>query len=1100
MNPLQTILNNAKNIISGGKETIDLSKFELDSTKQKISPLAPLTIPKPKTSEPVKVEPSPSAVSIQNKFALPGTKLSAPQTSKLDAIKNLVPKQLTRGLVGEGYVGQGKGDKAKFDTGLLGFIRPFGLGKPIEQKVIERQEALNPLVSAGLISPLRAKEISEEPLVLKGLQATSRGLNPTPEPIKLSKEEKDVLRPILREEALDKVFGAFDVLGFAGPIKNVGKKIVGETVDFIATNRNVQEISAKLINDLNIDKKVAEEIAPSLVNLENKQDVSRVIDTIISPKTSPKPNDLIDEQGFMTKTDNAITPIDVVKKSEFPIAEKVNLIDYFRTPIKVLEKIGLGKEGALVRKKFDDYLNELPKQIDRITEWSNRLPKESNVRLFKYLDGQNIELTDTELKVAGEIKDYLKSWADRLGLPEDDRIANYITHIFEDQLIKKEFDDDLAKIIDKKIPGSVYNPFLEKRLGADGYIQDVWKALDAYTKRAVRKVHMDEALSAIQKKAGILEQSQFNYVKRYADRVNLRPTEFDKIVDNGIKQIVGYRFGQRPVAVLSSLMRRMTYRGLLGLNLGSALRNLSQGINTYAKLGEKYTTIGYLKLLDPSNHKELIDQNIFNQGFIQDRHLTSTKKAIEKIDKGLFYFFEMAERINRGSAYFGAKAKGLAKGMSEAEAIEYGKNMVKETQFSFGSVDTPVALSSDLMKTTFQLQNFTTKQIEFLTDMFKKKEFAGLLRYSLSGILFVYTIGKAIGMEPKELLPVYRLGIPPSLKAPFELGKALLGTKDKYGNERDLSDKTKDVVDSLTGVVPAGAQIKKTITGLEASQKGFAENRSGDPTFRVEGASKIKAPIFGIYSTQNAKEYVKGGFKSTYIKTKEELTNEIEQKLQSGEFGSVAVANEYYKKEIAKIKNIQKSNRLYLPEDEFKAALDSLVESKELTVKEANEEWEDYQDQSKSEKRGKLKTALVYAQAFVVDPQNAWKALWTKEKIGDVKGEIVTLKRFFDIPYNAKGGSEEYKKEVLAQMGIPSSQSKNYKLEHIIPVGTGGDNSPINLVVVDNKTHNSYTPLDNVAVEAARSGRLTRKQITDIMIAVKVDKTMTVQEAIKLLK
>src|SRR5262249_26172422 len=148
----------------------------------------------------------------------------------------------------------------------------------------------------------------------------------------------------------------------------------------------------------------------------------------------------------------------------------------------------------------------------------------------------------------------------------------------------------------------------------------------------------------------------------------------------------------------------------------SALRNLSQGVNTYAKLGEKYTAIGYTKLFSPAAREELVREGILNNGFIQDRAMSAAKRTMEKLDKGLFVFFDTAEKINRGSAYLGAKAKALRMGKTEAQAIEYAKQLVRDTQFSFGSVDTPVALRSDLAKTLGQFQSYTTKQLEFLGE------------------------------------------------------------------------------------------------------------------------------------------------------------------------------------------------------------------------------------------------------------------------------------------------------------------------------------------------------------------------------------------------
>ena len=553
---------------------------------------------------------------------------------------------------------------------------------------------------------------------------------------------------------------------------------------------------------------------------------------------------------------------DIVSKTPTDVKTKVNIIDYMRTPDRILEKIGFGNESKMLRQGYEKYIKELPKNIDKVTAWSKEVP-EAGKTIFQYLDGENVALTDTERKVAGEIKGWLAEWAKRLNLPEDKTITNYITHIFDKELVAKEFDENLAKIITDKIPGSVYDPFLETRLGARGYKQNVWEALDAYVKRATRKVNMDEALKAIQSKAGSslerakIEASQFKYLQRYTSHINLRPTELDNILDNTIKSFVGYKYGQRPITYLTSLLRRMTYRGMLGLNPGSALRNISQGINTYAVLGEKYTTIGYVKLFSKGAMQELADEGIMSPGFIQDRLLSSSKKAMEKIDKGLFAFFDGAEKVNRGSAYFGAKSKALAEGETPQEAIDYAKYIVRKTQFSFGSIDTPVGLQSDIIKTLFQFQNYTLKQIEFLVEMSKDKNFVGLLRYGVAGLIFTATIGKAFGMNISNLIPSFRFGTPPSLKLPTEITKAVLNVPDKYGQPVDLKQKISNVLDSAVGLIPTGTQIKKSLQGLKAFNQGKDVTATGKTRFTIPKtpSNLLRSSLFGKSSLPQAKEY-----------------------------------------------------------------------------------------------------------------------------------------------------------------------------------------------------------------------------------------------------
>ncbi len=550
----------------------------------------------------------------------------------------------------------------------------------------------------------------------------------------------------------------------------------------------------------------------------------------------------------------------IISQYQTPVNKKIGLLDYVRTPDRVLEKIGLGDEMRFLRSQYDKYLKELPENIQKITDWSVQVSEESNKRIFRYLDGEALDLNPIEKKIAMEIKDWLKQWAEKLGLPEDNRIAEYITHIFDRELLAKEFDEDLAKIIRDKLPSEVYNPFLEKRLGAKGYIQDTWKALDAYVKRATRKVNVDPALEKIADKSASFEESQWNYVKKFLDNVNMRPTTTDNLLDNSFKQMFGYYLGQRPTNVITKTLRQMTYRGMLGGNLSSALRNLSQGINTYAKLGEKYTALGYLELFKTGAEKEMIEQGILNNNFIQDRTLTAGKKLLQKFDDALFFFFDKAEKINRGSAYFGAKAKGISKGMSEKEAVEYAKKIVRDTQFAFTSIDTPVLFQSDLVKTLLQFQTYSTKQIEFLVEMAKNKEFAGLLRYALAGALFTYTIGQAFGMDLKDIVPTLRFDTPASLKLPKEIIGAVMDIPDKYGKERDFGKKISDITKALIGYIPAGIQAKKTYEGLKSVIEGASIDKGGKTQFKVGGTlpKNAQAILFGKYASEEAKNYFNG--------------------------------------------------------------------------------------------------------------------------------------------------------------------------------------------------------------------------------------------------
>lgn len=812
----------------------------------------------------------------------------------------------------------------------------------------------------------------------------------------------------------------------------------------------------------------------------------------------------------------------IIENTMTPVKNKVNIIDtYLRTPHFVMEKIGFGKEAQMLRDGAEAYYKELPKQIEKISKWLETLKtKEAQVAVYRWLDGKPITLPFYELEVAKQIKNWLKDWADRLNLPEDQRISHYITHIFNREIIEKEFDEELAKIITDKIPKGTYDPFLLERLGKKGYIEDLGLSLDAYAKRAVRKVHMDPALEKIRERAGVqlefsnIEKSQFKYIQRYIENIQMRPTDKEEGIDNLIKSIIGYRLGQRPAIAILNTFRQATFRGMLGLNPTSALRNLSQGINTYAVLGEKYTALGYLNLFSKGAPEELAREGIFGSNIIQDRTLSSGKKIIQATDKVLFAMFDTVEKLNRGAAYFGAKKQALSKGMTESEAIQYAKKIVAKTQFLYDSVDTPVGMASGIAKTMFQFQTYTTKQLEFLATINQGKGYTGAdklkyavpyLRYILAGLTFVYTIGKAFGMDPKEILPWFKFDTPPSLKAPVEIVKAVVNAPDKYGRQRDLQTKLGDVGKASIGLLPAGNQLKKTYEGIKAVNEGGSFTKAGKLQFTVgmTPAQKVQAIIFGKYSGQGAQDYFNkdktdySSIKPVYDKAQnlikegniEEariLVNELsapekelykkyktQQKTLQTLQGKKDILPFYLKMQELKKTNVEEARRQVnaLPDDQ-KKYYQLIKDQVEKDQKAGKGEIPTFQDGEPQTTTGLIGTVVTYAKALGTDPITAFNRIFTGQKIRYVSNGAIIVERM----------SLEESQKVKEQRG---GKNADFKLDHLIPLELGGSNSEDNLVLVPTSAWESYSPVENYLGRKLRAGTISKKQAQDLIVKFK---------------
>ena len=662
-----------------------------------------------------------------------------------------------------------------------------------------------------------------------------------------------------------------------GIIKTIQSKI--SSIDDVLTSAP-KTAKERLSNLLNYPKEL-ENLGYNArqVKFIDAKEAQRIIDIGISPLDHPSYDKMMASTFSQTKnyvkkalTSNDVPALEKVQNAVDPfisVKTKVNLFDYLRTPEKVLQKIGLGDEAKYLRSQYERYLTEIPEEIKRISDWQKRVPSpESNEKIFRALDGESIGLTPLEGRVAAEIKGYLADWATKLKLPPSKQISSYITHIYKKGEIEGEFDPELAKLIDQKVAKGVYDPFLLMRKnGRVDYLRDTWAALDAYTKRAVRKYNLDPALTAIEAKSGGLELSQYKYLQKYTDRINMRPTEVDTLIDNFIKSTpVGYKLGQRPVTAITQKTRQMTYRGALGLNISSAIRNLTQGANTYAELGEKYTALGYLKMLKNYGGDELERVGVLRDSFIQDKNIGVYKNLLSKMDKGLFFLFEQAEKINRGSAYWGAKARALAQGKTEQQAIEDALAIVRKTQFSFGVIDTPLAISSDIAKTFTQFMSYNLKQGEFIVDKLLEKDFVGLVRYVGATIalqkLMKDRLGIRSGNEDSNTIQgavANTLPSPAGYTPPaMQVGQALMNSpKAINGTEAEQIKARGDLMKAASLVVPAGAQIKKTLEGARSYITGESTTPSGNTRFlqnqNIE--NMIRSGLFGQYATPEAQQY-----------------------------------------------------------------------------------------------------------------------------------------------------------------------------------------------------------------------------------------------------
>lgn len=534
------------------------------------------------------------------------------------------------------------------------------------------------------------------------------------------------------------------------------------------------------------------------------------------------------------------------------------LIDW-RSPEIVLRKLGLYDTVYLPLKEGQELVSrEVETGYKKFDEWYKVLGKSSEAatRVFDWLDGKQVPLTDTEKKVGEEVKQYLLEWANKIGLPHEKRISNYIPHLFKEELEEGVLSDDLQRLLDYTVPSELFNPYLEKRTGALGYKRDLFTALDSYLNKSARKLYLDPPLQ-MSKQAGEhgTKQAQ-EYVTRYLRNFANKKSETEKFLERNIFDAlpvsIREKLGTRPARQIANESTSVVYRATLGGNINSALRNLTQVSNTYGELGTKYTVLGYKQLIE-KGVKELSEVGALDDLLLAEFKTTPLQRKLAQVDKALYFPFTTAEKINRAGTYWGAKQMALDKGMSEFEAIQFAKEMTRKLQFAHGKLDSPLVTQNPVGKVAMQYASYPVKQLELVSGWAGSKEYKKLTRYTASSLAIFLAVGDLLGLKPSDLLLkniMPGLGpIPDTLFAGLKVGGSYLSGNEP--NYRDVSE----LKNTPRLVIPAGTQINKSSAGIKAVNEGGVYDKRGRKQYPIETTEdKIRAIIFGPWNTRAAKE------------------------------------------------------------------------------------------------------------------------------------------------------------------------------------------------------------------------------------------------------
>lgn len=503
-------------------------------------------------------------------------------------------------------------------------------------------------------------------------------------------------------------------------------------------------------------------------------------------------------------------------------AQPLNFWDKTLRPFyAVMKKMGFGdfSQKGLTNTMFTkDAQMAVDNQTDRVIfdNWKRAvgLRPELSRDMARWLDGK---VTDTYLtkNFGGKVLPVAKQvrqWYDlkieginrhraRYGLDPIKPLKNYYTHLFDtmqaelSQPNKYHLPYDLVDALQFITPKEKFFAHALKRKGKQGYIYDIWKALDIYSMRAnwsmndnfLRDAHRYiRFVTAMQKDPELPETVKYmlyntkDNLKKFVQEYTGRPGSFDKSLRNTMNSFnrilvnAGAPEGAiKTVSELSNFMTSFIYGTQMAFRPKLAIRNLGQHSLIIGQTGFKPLA----KALSVKRTPEIL--NILSKSnVVKSRAMAFAPETgrLRGFVKSGMWMYRKADMKNVTDAFLAGYFQAKGQGLSEARAIARGDQVAGLTQFIYlkgnrSGLGRGLGLSRTLGRPMSVFTTWSANYIEFLIASSAPEHRANLIKYLATGtgIVMLSALAGVKGAEyvgftsPRALYNVIRKGQLPAM-------------------------------------------------------------------------------------------------------------------------------------------------------------------------------------------------------------------------------------------------------------------------------------------------------------------------------------------------
>ena len=449
--------------------------------------------------------------------------------------------------------------------------------------------------------------------------------------------------------------------------------------------------------------------------------------------------------------------IDITKSAdivvaEVPIINEITVIERGRPTRKVFDKMGIYDIWESAFKQETLKSEELTRFNKVKKEHAKTVGRDAARRelLWEYVNNNRTELYNQmsvpEKRAARWFKEFADSWADRLGIPQDQRIKNYISHIFDEQAkvdVDIPVNAAMAQMLDSTVREKVPMPFLKKRLGKEfGLIKDPFMAATAYENMALKIFYYQPLLEKIKLIAEHESTPEFagKYLKDFSRRLTGEPHTIDREINAFINQVAGSIRGLPGGTRLADALSQGNPAGLSAYNLTSAMyvmwlgfkptsaiRNLSQQGLVIAEAGPVAFAEGYTKTLTVESKQAASESLVIRSrrgAFVESIDSTMIEGLPAKFREAALFLFRQADALNVRQAFLAGyyQAKRQYPTADRSYWIKRGDEVAMDTQYLYTKLNSIAISQSGPGKVGAMLTTWAINYSELINKWVQGKE------------------------------------------------------------------------------------------------------------------------------------------------------------------------------------------------------------------------------------------------------------------------------------------------------------------------------------------------------------------------------------------